>query len=395
MTGLDATRMIWLRKPAALDGAFMGIAAVLGVAGVAAELAEAARPLLPAADAYLIAIATAGMLAWRRPAPLVAAAGILALCLLYHLAGYPGLAPAVAMFFAVHAVTAYATGRRLLLATAVIGAIGLIPLLPPDPARFNVGALLGPPTGLIAAAAMGEAARARRVAVEEQLRTVRQTAAEEARRVLVEERLDIARELHDVLAHTITVIAVQAAAGADALEHRPEETRAALATVRNAARDAMTELRSTLVLLRAAETDRVAAPAPGLGRLPQLVDQACAAGVSVRLVTSGAADGLPAALELAIYRIVQEALTNTIRHSAARTAAVQIGFGRDEVTVEVIDDGPMVAAATATHDEPQPAAHGLVGMRERARALGGTLNAGPIPGSGFRVAARLPIRGST
>lgn len=372
-----------------------GATAVVALVGVFAEFHASARvPWGPVPGGYLIAIAAAVLLGWRHRAPVMVTSGIVAGCLLYHLLGYPGLAPGVAMVAAVHAVTAYAIGRRLLLAGTLIAAVGVIPLLPPHPAAINAGALLGPPITMIAAAAVGEAARARQVAADEQLRAAQQTAAEHTRRRLVEERLDIARELHDVLAHTITVISVQAAAGADALDERPDHTRAALAAVRGAARDAMAELRGTLVLLRAGgEPSTVTAPQPGLGQLPRLVDQATASGVTVRMATTGEPDGLPATVELAVYRIVQEALTNTIRHSSAGSATVTITFGADEVAVEVTDDGPVAAASVSPADQGECGAHGLTGMRERARVLGGTLDAGPIPGTGFRVAARLPVRG--
>jgi signal transduction histidine kinase len=418
MAGVVATRT---RQgiPSAGDLVLALAMAVLGAAGVFSESHDSARSLPPIFGGYLIAAAAAGLLAWRRRAPVTVAFGTVAICLPYHLLGYPGFAPAAAMFVAVHAVTAYSTSQRLLLAGGLIVVASVIPVLPPHPAGFNVGALLGPPIGMIATAAVGEAARARQVVANEQLRAARQTAAEEARRRLVEERLNIARELHDVLAHTITVISVQAAVGADALDERPDDTRAALAAVRSAARDAMAELRSTLVVLRAGveagaveagaveagavEAGAIAAPQPGLQHLPRLVDQATAAGVTVQMTTTGEANGLPASVELAVYRIAQEALTNTIRHSAASSVAVAITFGADEVAVEVTDDGPLVAASVSP-DGHEPAdraqcgaaqcgAHGLIGMRERARALGGTLDAGPMPDTGFRVAARLPVRG--
>jgi signal transduction histidine kinase len=188
--------------------------------------------------------------------------------------------------------------------------------------------------------------------------------------------------VHDVLAHTITVIAVQAAAATEALDDRPEDAREALGAVRGAAREAMTELRSTLALLRTGPVDP-GAPHPGLPQLHQLRQRAEAAGTAVTLTVVGDRS-LPPAVERAIFRIVQEALTNTIRHAAASTATVAIDLTGAEVTVEVTDDG------TATDVDAAAGGHGLAGMRERARALGGSLDAGPRPDGGFRVAARLP-----
>lgn len=383
--------------PRAIDVALVGATAAVGLVGVFSEVHDSGRALLPPAfGGYLIALAAAGVLGWRRRAPLLVAGGVVAASLCYHLLGYPGLAPAAAVFVAVYTVTAHAAGRRLLLGAALIAAVGVIPVLPPDPAGFNLGALFGPPIAMIAAAAVGEAARARRVASDVHLRAVQQAAADQASRRLIEERLEIARELHDVLAHTITVIAVQAAAGADALPARPEETATALAAVRTATRDAMAELRATLVLLRAGtDRDPDLPPQAGLAQLPHLLEQATAAGVNAQITTTGDPDGLPATIELAVYRIVQEALTNTIRHSGAASATVAITFARDAVAVEVTDNGHPRDAPHPTEDQPATAAHGLTGMRERARALGGTLDAGPGPDAGFRVAARLPIPSST
>jgi signal transduction histidine kinase len=391
MGGVAASPLRALTLQPSADLVLSGLCAVAGLAGVALEYRGAVPPVPPLTGGLLLALATSGLVAWRRRAPVAVSCAVTALCLGYHLAGYPGLAPGAAMFAAIYAVTTYAGGRRLLKAAALVVAIGAIPELPPHPAGWSVGALLGPPVGMLAAAAMGEAARARRVAVAEELRVARQTAAEDARRKLIEERLNIARELHDVLAHTITVISVQAAVGAEALDGRPEDARAALAAVRAAAREATTELRSALVLLRAGKEPPAVTPSqPGLAHLPQLIEQASGGGLTVRLTVEGDTGQLPAAVGLAAYRIVQEALTNVIRHSAATTAEVVIKAAPDAVTVEVTDEGP--AATVPGTAGKENGVHGLTGMRERARMLGGTLRAGPSPGTGFRVEARLPLR---
>jgi signal transduction histidine kinase len=383
-------------RPQPGDLALAAATAAVTVGGVYAELDGATRPVsVPAFGGYLLAVGAGAAVAWRRRAPLPAATAVALAVLLYHLLGYPGLAPAAAMVVAAHAMTSYSPHRLLLPTAVLIAVVGAVPALPPHPAAWNASALLGPPMVMVAAAAVGDAGRSRELATAERVRAARSAAIDETHRLLVEQRLNIARELHDVLAHTITVISVQAAVGADALAERPDDTRAALAAVRGAARNAMSELRTSLRLLRSGEgSTTVAPPQPGLAQLPQLVEQAGAAGVRVQISCTGEATTVPPAVELAAYRIVQEALTNTIRHSAARAAAVAIRFGSDELTVEVTDDGP--PADSAPPSGAVPVGGGLTGMRERAAALGGRVEAGPdagtSAGSGFRVAARLPIR---
>jgi signal transduction histidine kinase len=427
MVRMDAGAPCWRGRPSIADLAIAGVSAALGIAGAAAEvfssghhqweeagladLAEVAsqRVLGGAAIAMLAAVA----LLWRRRAPLAVALAIIGCCLIYHALGYPGLAPAVAMYPAVYTVAAYGPRRRLWLGLGLILAVALIPLLPPMPQTYNFGALIGPEIGMVAAVAVGEAARTRWEAMSEQLRAAQRTAAEQERRRLLEQRLDIAREVHDVLAHTITVITVQAAAAADALDGRPEDARAALAEVRHAARDASAELGGTLRLLRG-ETDAaaspaapvepevgpptvslapdVAAPPPGLTQLPELARQARAAGIEVALDMTGDPAACSSALELAAYRVVQEALTNVVRHARSDTARVSVKVRHDEICVEVTDDGELPQTSIAS-----TAGHGLNGMRERVQAFGGSLEVGPSrpPHSGFRVFARLPVHPAT
>lgn len=371
--------------------------AVAAVAGTYSELRAAAHvPLSPVYGLVLAAVAGV-LLCWRRRFPLTVVSGVVAVSFAYHLLGYPGLAPAVTLFVAAYTATAAPDRGRLPLVIGLIVLVAVIPVLPPYPAGFNAGALFGPPVAMIGVAALGEATRLRRMSTEERLHAARTAAAEETRRHQVEERLKIARELHDVLAHTVTVISVQAAVGAEALEDRPQDARRALAAVRTAAREAMSELRSTLAVLR--DTASTTPPQPGLTDLPRLLDQARSAGLTVNVTTTGTSQPVPPAVELAVYRIVQEALTNTIRHSTAGAARVSLAYTTHEVTVEIHDDGPPTAAAgsapgSGLGSEPAAGSHGLVGMRERVRALGGTLDAGPVPVGGFRVAARLPVGGA-
>jgi signal transduction histidine kinase len=198
----------------------------------------------------------------------------------------------------------------------------------------------------------------------------------------MQERLAIARDLHDVVAHNISVINVQANTALHLMDRQPERARAALTAIHEVSRQALGELRSVLGVLRADGTDLPLVPSPGLDRLGELAAHARAAGITVRVEQEGASRPLPAGVEGAAYRIVQEALTNTVRHSGGSTATIHLRYDACALTIEVDDDGRAV--------HPPREGNGVAGMAERARALGGTLDAGPGPGGGFRVLARLP-----
>ncbi|MER5772308.1 sensor histidine kinase [Streptomyces sp. NPDC001985] len=209
--------------------------------------------------------------------------------------------------------------------------------------------------------------------------------AARARRRADEERLRIARELHDVLAHSISVIHVQAGVGLALLDSDPEQARTALTTIKAASKEALGEVRQVLDSLRA-PGDAPRAPAPGLDRLPELADQAAAAGLTVTIATDGSPFPLPPGTDLAAFRIVQEALTNVVRHSGSRRAQVRIGYGPGRLALRIDDDGP------AGGSDAGGSGNGLAGMRERAAALGGTIEAGARPDGGFRVRADLPVQ---
>jgi signal transduction histidine kinase len=241
---------------------------------------------------------------------------------------------------------------------------------------------------LIAAFVLGEVSRGRReyiAQVEQRAIDAERTREEEARRRAGEERLRIARELHDVLAHSISVINVQAGVAVHLLDRQPDQARAALLTINEASKEAMRELRATLGLLRQSDDVDPRAPAPGLARLDELVDTARAAGLDVTVATTGEQEDLPPAADLAAYRIVQESLTNVNRHAGATHVALSIIHRPNEVELTIEDDGAGVTAGTRLRP-----GNGLLGMRERAAAVGGELDAGPLPGGGFRVRARLP-----
>ncbi|GAA1531367.1 sensor histidine kinase [Dactylosporangium maewongense] len=272
---------------------------------------------------------------------------------------------AAAMVVAVQvaAVSFYATGDQLYRSTVAIVAL----------------------TG-VAAWAIGNSARQRR----EHAAAI---AAQATERAVTAERLHIARELHDMVAHSVGIIAIQAGMGARVIDTRPDEARLALRTIEATSRETLAGLRRTLVSLRrpagGAGPDATGDvpprdPAPGLADLDRLAESTADAGVRVELSRRGEQRLLPPEIELSAYRIVQEALTNVVRHAGAARCRVTVDYGERDLAVEVADDGPGHGDAVAAPG------FGLAGLRERAAMLGGELSAGPCPGGGFRVFARLP-----
>jgi signal transduction histidine kinase len=227
-----------------------------------------------------------------------------------------------------------------------------------------------------------------RAATERRL-AARRIREQELLRLASEERMRIARDLHDVVAHNISVINVQANTALHLADREPEHAKQALATINEVSRQALDELRSVLGVLRADGEAAPRAPALGLGGLATLVGNMSAAGLKVELETDGSPGPLPASVDLAAYRIIQEALTNSARHSGAARATVRVRYRASDVEIEVEDEGtadpkPSRAAGTGSGS-------GIAGMTDRAQALGGRLAAGPRPGGGFLVTALLPV----
>jgi signal transduction histidine kinase len=218
----------------------------------------------------------------------------------------------------------------------------------------------------------------------------RRSQEEEYRRRASEDRVRIARDLHDVLAHNISVINVQSNTALHLMDRQPERAREALTAIHSVSKQALAELRSVLGVLRedGGPGGAPRLPGPGLALLPDLVAAARAAGLDVELRIGGEQRGLAGGPDVAAYRIVQESITNVRRHSAARAAAVRVSYGPDGVSVAVEDDGPAVTAGAASR--PGSPGTGVAGMASRVRELGGTFEAGPRPGGGFLVAAWLP-----
>ena len=250
---------------------------------------------------------------------------------------------------------------------------------------------------LVVLVAAAEAARMR-----QERRTEAAAARQlEARHRADEERLRMARELHDVIGHNISLINVQAGVGLDLMDTQPEQARAALAAVKTVSGQALGELRAMLSVLRDADEDAPRSPAPGLARLPDLISLTGPAGLAVTTDVTGSPPALPAAVDLAAYRIAQESLTNVARHAGPTTVTVRVAYGEHDLCLEITDDG-CGAGTHGTLNGGVPTASmpgdgaggtGIPGMRERALALGGQLEAGPRPGKGFQVRARLPLDG--
>jgi signal transduction histidine kinase len=208
------------------------------------------------------------------------------------------------------------------------------------------------------------------------------------------ERLRIARDLHDVIGHNISLINVQAAVGLDLMDSRPEQARASLAAIKTVSKEALDELRTMLVALRQAGEDVPRAPAPGLERLPELLDLTRAAGLSVTEEVTGDQRPVPPAVAVAAYRIVQESLTNVARHAGLATALVRLSYQPEHLLVEVVDDGRAPNGKLPADNgggSGGGSGSGIAGMRERAATVGGRLDAGPLPGGGFAVVADLPL----
>jgi signal transduction histidine kinase len=212
-------------------------------------------------------------------------------------------------------------------------------------------------------------------------------AAERTMTAVLEERTRIARELHDIVAHSMSVMVVQAGAAEQVVDDDPERAREALRQIRSTGTGALAEMRRMVGVLRDPDEAGLLAPQPGLAGLEALVEDARGAGLPISLSVSGEPRELPAGLDLAAYRIVQEALTNVRRHArSATTVTVELNFGEDDLSIDVTDDG---RGAVSTEG-----GHGLIGMRERAQLYGGRLRAVAQPDRGFHVTAHLPLAGS-
>ncbi|MFI7109781.1 sensor histidine kinase [Nonomuraea sp. NPDC050227] len=339
----------------------------------------------PSALDVVLPIVSCGALLLRRRLPVTSLiVVVVAVSAYYPLARFDG--PLVVLVFVAlytaadqgRLAAAIATGAAVLLAMGFGESHG---------SRHVDDGTFGAITGwVVAAIAFGGVTRNRRAyLLEAQRRALdaEHSKEEEARRRESEERLRIARELHDVLGHNISMINVQASAALHGLARRPEKAEAALRTIKETSKETLRELRTTLGVLRQVDEDAPTRPADSLARLPDLV---AASGLEVAVEPSGPLDAVPTEVDLAAARIIRESLTNVARHSGTTKATLSVSNSAGNILIRVEDDGPGV-----TYTEGS--GFGLQGMRERAAALGGDLEAGPRPEGGFRVVARLPLNG--
>ncbi len=326
----------------------------------------------------------------RRSQPRAAMLATVGISFAYDLAGYPGafytLSIGIALYTAVDAGYRWAAVALAAGAATVFLLVGVVLGRGHVTDATNALWFAG---WLVASLVLGEVTRSRRAyveQVEQRALEAERNREEETLRRTSEERIRIARELHDILAHRISSISVQAGVGARLLDRDPEQARRALVAINEASREALQELRTTLGVLRQVDEPEPRAPSPGLAQLDGIIADTAVAGVEVNLEVEGEPRDLPSGVDLAAYRIIEEALTNVVRHARAARAHVAITYRPAEIDLEIEDDG-----VGSRSEVDAPGGHGLLGMRERAVTLGGELEAGPRPTGGFRVRARLPL----
>jgi signal transduction histidine kinase len=350
------------------------------------------RPMTPSPLAYVLVAACFLPLAFRRRYPLTVLAISTAGAAVFELFRHPSALTVIAPLVAIYTVGTLRDRRTLTVAAVLTALVLLSTSLPPFTDVRWLAEVVRIVAMVAVAAAVGDAVRTQRAYVREAERRAEEAEAraeEETRRRVDEERLRIARELHDVTAHSLSVIAVQSGAASHVIDSDTEAARRALSDIKRTSREALAELRSVVGSLRAAgDTAEEAplAPSPGLSRLPELLRPVEDAGYAVSVDVSGDLTGLPQLVDASAYRIVQEALTNIIRHARSATAVhVAVANEGDLLSLQVADDGRETASAEG--------GHGIAGMRERAIALGGTFSAGLRPEGGWRVAVTLPLNG--
>jgi signal transduction histidine kinase len=341
-------------------------------------------PHTPTAAFLLVAVACLA-LAWRRRWPVGVLGVSVAAATVYTLLGYVNGAVLVAPMAALYTLASVSGVRRAVAyGLGTLAVLGLASLAVNPFGTFNGGVDILPFMVAVVVVA-GIAVSNRRAYVD----SLRARVEQDARRRIDEERLRIARELHDVVAHTMATINVQAGVAVHVLHTKPDAAADALQAIKSASKEGLRELRAILNVLRQADEADPTQPAPGVAQLETLVDGARRAGLETTLTVTGHRCALPAAVDLAAYRIVQESLTNAIRHAGPATVSVELGYGDDELRIDVADTGRGSPAGAVS----EGTGHGLAGMRERAAAVGGSVESGPSPGGGYRVAAMLPLHG--
>ena len=390
--------MARLVKSALMAGGDLLLAVALAVLGLCELFVRALNADWhgPRALNVLVVLLIALPVVWRRRAPLVALAAYwvptqIWLDVLYGQHANLPVEPFLVLLILVYSAAAYASEKEQRVVVAILAV-----LYASEFALLLVGlkGLSNVVPGLVfisLAYGLGRGVRRRRADAAALVRRAEDLEKEQgalARQAVVEERDRIARELHDVIAHSVTVMIVQAGAAERLLDSDRDGVRSALETIRGAGGEAIDELRRLLGLLREAPTGNPSAePQPGLARMGTLIRQAEATGLKVDFVVDGPSRPLPPGIDLAAYRIVQEALTNIRKHAGHATAKIHVSFSTRDLDLLISDDG------RGTERDPNGTGHGLIGMRERVALYGGTLNSGPRHDGGFEVRARIPLNG--
>jgi signal transduction histidine kinase len=335
----------------------------------------------------IVGLVFTASVAVRRRWPLVPMAFAVFVIEFANLAGPNAMGDTAALLFAlvitIYSVGAYARGRALWIGVALI--VAAIPLAAIEPGQSTSASSIG----FFVMFLGGPLVAGRVIRLRRERETELETEGDErARAAVTEERTRIARELHDVIAHAVSVVVLQARGARKQVTPEQTEVREALDTIERSASEALTEMRRLLNLLREQDEEPALAPQPSLSRVDALAQGARAAGLAVELKVDGSLDRLPAGIDVSAYRIVQEALTNALKHAGPAHATVHITRGERQLSIEVSDDGRGQASAEA-------GGHGLVGMRERVAVYGGRIEAGPRPqGHGFALRVELPLEGA-
>lgn len=384
-----------MNNPRVTRALALDVALVLGVALVGLlEVSDGSGIEGPRwANAVLVFFVSVPLL-WRRHRPnlvmgIIAAVIIGALVIFYLDADQPPLAPFLSLLIAFFSTALYGDDRR----TPLVLVISLCALVSEEVLAISRGRYWGDVVPALifygVAIVIGRSLRAHHrhaIAAEKRALEVEARRDADARQAVEDERSRIARELHDVIAHNLSVIVVQAAAERRTLDDHQTSTRETLETIEETARGALVELRRLLGIVRKGSADMELRPQPGFEDVGELVHQVREAGVRVDMRVEGGPLNLPASLGLTVYRIIQEALTNVIKHAPEASTEVVVRCYSDAIEVDVSDGGNGAAPVEGT-------GHGLIGMRERVAMFGGSLQAGPRPGGGFHVEARLPLIG--
>ncbi|MET9561820.1 MULTISPECIES: sensor histidine kinase [Streptomyces] len=345
---------------------------------------------LPVAMALTAALALP--LVWRRRAPLTVFGAVAAAAFVQWLMDVQ-LPADIALLVALYTVAANSGRRGTLVAGAVVEGGALLACLRWATAGAFVSPFVAVTAMVVAAAVLGANARTTRAylaAVEERAARLEQEHDQQARLAVAEERTRITREMHDIVTHNLSVMVALTDAAVYAQHRSPEKATTAMLQISETGRQALTDMRRSLNILRTDEPDAERHPLPGIAQLEALADQMCTAGLPTRVEVRGGHTHIPATAQLTVYRLVQEALTNTLKHTPTGSHAdVRIRCSAETVTVDVIDNGPTPPPPGAV-----PSGHGIAGMRERAAVYGGTLRSGPLPGGGWGVHTRLDLGSS-